>query len=350
VGRPAAAASAPPRGKPAKGKHWKKKAAAKDLGPKKKHWGKNGPRPASALPASLAAGHGQLALPASLALGDCPPMDLTAELAVALATEMLELPLAPGADSAAVRAALEAYEITPELKRTANYKGAKDGGTIHNRLRDCCPRVCELYETLIREVVGPHLLAHFAAEAEAAGRPARATLSDAERTVLYQFPPAFRVYCSHIRYASDADPERAPGVDETPPAAEGAAAEVARQAEIERVQARYRPLTGLHADAQYGHQAGEINFWLPLTRVDETSTLWAESASGKADWYPFFPLDPGVCWRFPGTVCRHFTKPNISGRTRVSIDFRCSVAACYDAGWRMPGAGPPRHEMRAMLL
>ena len=57
--------------------------------------------------------------------------------------------------------------------------------------------------------------------------------------------------------------------------------------------------------------------------------LWAESEPGVGDWYPFYPLGPGGCWRFPGTNCRHFTKPNVSGKTRVSLDFRCSVACCY---------------------
>ena len=53
------------------------------------------------------------------------------------------------------------------------------------------------------------------------------------------------------------------------------------------------------------------------------------------------------CWRFPGTNCRHFTKPNVSGKTRVSLDFRCSVASCYDEKWKKPG-NSERHGMRQM--
>ena len=33
----------------------------------------------------------------------------------------------------------------------------------------------------------------------------------------------------------------------------------------------------LHSDADYGHQEGEINFWLPLTDVKSNNTLWAET-------------------------------------------------------------------------
>ena len=34
--------------------------------------------------------------------------------------------------------------------------------------------------------------------------------------------------------------------------------------------------------------------------------------------------------RFHGTLCRHFTIPNSSGATRVSIDFRCAPLQCFD--------------------
>ena len=126
-----------------------------------------------------------------------------------------------------------------------------------------------------------------------------------------------------------------------------AVGEAERQRVIAAEQARCASLTKLHADAAYGHQDGEVNWWMPLTDIDETSTLWAESRPGAGDWYPFFPLRPGEAWRFPGTNCRHLTKANISGRTRVSIDFRVSVASCYDAEWSKEG-DRARHEMRAV--
>ena len=45
---------------------------------------------------------------------------------------------------------------------------------------------------------------------------------------------------------------------------------------------------------------------------------------GRRDFRPIL-LSPGECLRFNGTLCRHFTRINRSGRTRVSLDFRCTV-------------------------
>jgi len=41
----------------------------------------------------------------------------------------------------------------------------------------------------------------------------------------------------------------------------------------------------------------------------------------SADFAPF-ELESGQGMRFNGNECRHFTKPNTTGHTRVSIDFR----------------------------
>ena len=98
-------------------------------------------------------------------------------------------------------------------------------------------------------------------------------------------------------------------------------------------------------DAVFGHQAGEINFWMPLTPTHETSCLYAETKPEKGDWYPFHPLKPGEIMRFPGTFCRHKTIPNVSGKTRVSIDFRCSMSTCFDKNYQGRAIMSRRHEM-----
>ena len=49
--------------------------------------------------------------------------------------------------------------------------------------------------------------------------------------------------------------------------------------------------------------------------------------------------------RFPGTFCRHKTKPNISGKTRVSIDFRCSMSTCFDKDYQGRTITSRRHQM-----
>eukprot|EP00966_Prymnesium_polylepis_P189677 4394875-Prymnesium_polylepis.1 len=76
-----------------------------------------------------------------------------------------------------------------------------------------------------------------------------------------------------------------------------------------------------HCDADYFHDANEINYWLPMSRVWGSNTLWSESSPGAADFAPF-ELEPGQMMRFYGNRCRHYTEPNDTDGTRVSIDFR----------------------------
>ncbi|CAE7518406.1 strG [Symbiodinium natans] len=93
----------------------------------------------------------------------------------------------------------------------------------------------------------------------------------------------------------------------------------------------------LHADKRYGHQAGEVNFWMPLTEYTLTrTTLWIESAPGKGDFHPL-EIHPGDIAMFHGTLVRHFVPPNRTEHTRVSLDFRIGVGQYFDPGWRMPG-------------
>jgi hypothetical protein len=77
----------------------------------------------------------------------------------------------------------------------------------------------------------------------------------------------------------------------------------------------------MHHDCDYHHQPSELNFWLPLSPVFSTNSLWAESAPDKGDFRPF-EMTPGEYVRFYGNKCRHMTFPNDTGKTRVSLDFR----------------------------
>ena len=84
------------------------------------------------------------------------------------------------------------------------------------------------------------------------------------------------------------------------------------------------PTIAQHCDSEYDrHHAGEINFWVPLTPVGGTNTLWTESEPGKADFHPFDLPTVGQAVRFNGYKCRHYTLANETGQTRVSFDFRC---------------------------
>jgi hypothetical protein len=76
-----------------------------------------------------------------------------------------------------------------------------------------------------------------------------------------------------------------------------------------------------HRDADYNHQEGTVNFWLPLTKAFDSNGLWLESAPGAADYEPI-NLEPGQYLEFDAIHLGHGNMPNETGLTRVSFDFR----------------------------
>ena len=83
-----------------------------------------------------------------------------------------------------------------------------------------------------------------------------------------------------------------------------------------------------HRDVDNGHPPAEINYWLPLTRVGGSNSLYTESSPGRADFAPF-DAEYGEMLRFWGAECMHYTVPNETARTRVSFDFRVVPRSCY---------------------
>jgi hypothetical protein len=82
-----------------------------------------------------------------------------------------------------------------------------------------------------------------------------------------------------------------------------------------------------HRDEDYLHQPSEINFWFPVSEVVAgANSLWVESSPDRGDFEPL-ALSYGQCFRGWLNQCRHGCMPNDTGRTRVSIDFRCVSAA-----------------------
>lgn len=80
--------------------------------------------------------------------------------------------------------------------------------------------------------------------------------------------------------------------------------------------------TAMHADADYFHDANELNYWVPLTPCGGNNSLWSESKPGAGDFAPFVAR-PGEAVRWYGNRCRHYTVPNPpDGAVRVSFDFR----------------------------
>ena len=77
-----------------------------------------------------------------------------------------------------------------------------------------------------------------------------------------------------------------------------------------------------HCDGIYDLQPGSLNWWVALTHpLRPCRTLHVESAPGADDFSPLLPA-AGALVRFDGRRCLHFTRPNLSARTRVSLDFR----------------------------
>jgi len=120
----------------------------------------------------------------------------------------------------------------------------------------------------------------------------------------------------------------------------------------------------LHCDADYGHQEGEINFWLVLVdEVEADNTLWKESAPGKGDFEPVL-VKRGEVLRFHGQSCRHLAvtgqrkekkkeekkekEKEGGGEARVSMDFRCALKSQLDADWKRPPGLPFYHEWRSI--
>jgi len=85
-----------------------------------------------------------------------------------------------------------------------------------------------------------------------------------------------------------------------------------------------------HRDADYGHLAEELNFWMPLSPVWDSNSLFVEGFPGRGD---YAPLTGGVghLFRFWGNQCSHYAMPNATARTRVSLDFRVVPKAFWDA-------------------
>lgn len=104
-----------------------------------------------------------------------------------------------------------------------------------------------------------------------------------------------------------------------------------------------------HCDAEYGHQDGELNFWMPLTDVGETqTTLWVESAPDEGDYAPL-AVNFGQVALFHGSSRRHHVPANPTMATRMSLDFRIGVEGYFDPAWTMRGTKAD-HNRREVVL
>lgn len=105
-----------------------------------------------------------------------------------------------------------------------------------------------------------------------------------------------------------------------------------------------------HADVEYGHQIGEVNFWLPLTDTRRSgTTLLAETRPGLGDFQEVPAAQLGEVAAFHGALCRHYAPPNNTPLTRCSLDFRIGIEGFFDPTWRAPGV-PRSHGWRLLEL
>ena len=86
---------------------------------------------------------------------------------------------------------------------------------------------------------------------------------------------------------------------------------------------------GWHRDSDYNHPPNEINFIVALTPMFESNTTIAEGTPGKFDFRQF-TLNPGQTVMFDGNRCMHGNLPNMTGKTRVSFDFRVMLQENYN--------------------
>ncbi|KRX02036.1 hypothetical protein PPERSA_07681 [Pseudocohnilembus persalinus] len=96
-----------------------------------------------------------------------------------------------------------------------------------------------------------------------------------------------------------------------------------------------KPLGKVHRDAEFGHQPGELNFWMPLLSIKGGSCLWCEQQEYQQNFQPFV-LNYGELMRFWGAQLYHGAGINDTGYTRISFDFRVASLLCFDTEWKLP--------------
>jgi hypothetical protein len=88
---------------------------------------------------------------------------------------------------------------------------------------------------------------------------------------------------------------------------------------------------GWHRDTDkgYNHPPFENNFIIPLTDAKETASIYIETYPGSNE-FKSADMKVGEFFKFMGGECIHGNKPNKTGRSRVSIDFRIVLKNDYD--------------------
>lgn len=88
-----------------------------------------------------------------------------------------------------------------------------------------------------------------------------------------------------------------------------------------------------HKDKHYRHgtwaaKVKEDNFFFPMTPAFDTNTIWVESEEDKGDYSPI-NCEYGTIVQWDGCNLTHGNKLNVTGKCRVSVDFRVIKKSNY---------------------
>jgi hypothetical protein len=86
------------------------------------------------------------------------------------------------------------------------------------------------------------------------------------------------------------------------------------------------------SDPEYNHPLSEKNFIVPLTTSRETASVYIETFPGSDKFKPAV-MNVGEVFKFSGAECIHGNKPNQTGESRVSFDFRVMLKDDYDENY-----------------
>ena len=85
-----------------------------------------------------------------------------------------------------------------------------------------------------------------------------------------------------------------------------------------------------HKDSDFGHNTHELNFWLPFTDAWGTNTVWVGDPNSND--HECMEVKYGEVANFDGANTLHGNKDNLTGKSRLSIDFRIFPMKYYDEG------------------
>ncbi len=83
-----------------------------------------------------------------------------------------------------------------------------------------------------------------------------------------------------------------------------------------------------HRDSDFGHNTHEINFWLPFTNAWDTNAVWIGDLD--TDDHECMEVNYGQVSHFDGANSLHGNKDNLTGKSRMSIDFRIFPMKYYN--------------------